>query len=279
MNITTDITLAGMNITYRYLPLSRFLEDMVELGFTQVELWGGAPHFYSEDVSTSEIAAMRHTLAEKGLSLVCFTPEQCLYPINIASGDRAMRRRSIEFFQRNIEIAKELGCDLMLVTPGRGYVDEKEGAAAERSREALMELVETAKRYGVRLGLEVLRRDESDIIYNLETLKTMVDRIDSPSLGAILDTVPMALAGEEPADYLETFGDKLFHIHFIDGAPHGHLAWGDGTLDATEYLRQLSEGCYAGSLSLEITDARYVENPFPAFSRSVEHLKTRARTL
>ncbi|PKL21415.1 MAG: endonuclease [Spirochaetae bacterium HGW-Spirochaetae-4] len=273
MKLTSDIKLAGMNITYRHLPMTRFLDDMVSLGFTEVELWGGAPHFYSEDITQTDISVMRMTLAERGLSLVCFTPEQCLYPINIASADKAMRERSIDFFRRNIEITVELGCDLMLVTPGRGYVDEDAGEAAKRSIAALIELTATAERQSVRLGLEVLRRDESDIVYNLKTLKEMVDSVDSPSLGALLDTIPMALAGEEPADYLDTFEKKLFHIHFIDGAPHGHLAWGDGILDAQEYLRQIKDSGYSGSLSLEITDARYSGNPFPAFRQSVDRLK------
>lgn len=273
MKLTSNITLAGMNITYRHLPLSRFLDDMVSLGFTEVELWGGAPHFYSEDIEEKDITAMRRTLSDRGFSLVCFTPEQCLYPINIASENTVMRKRSIDFFKRNIEITSELGCDLMLVTPGRGYIDGDSRVAARRSVDSLIELVKTAEKNGVRLGLEVLRRDESDIIYNLSTLKAMVETVDSRFLGALLDTIPMALAGEEPVDYLDEFKEKLFHIHFIDGAPHGHLAWGDGRLDGQEYLRQIKESGYKGSLSLEITDARYVKNPFQAFRQSVEQLK------
>lgn len=273
MVLTSEIVLAGMNITYRFLPLGLFFNDMKKLEIDHIELWGGAPHFYSEDIDSADIFAMKKALTERSFHLVCFTPEQCQYPINIASEDQAQRERSIRFFERNMQITSELGCDLMLITPGRGYLNDTSGKMRNRSIDAIGHLTQKAQEYGVRLGLEVLRRDESDIIYNLKTLKDIVEQIDSPFLGAILDTIPMALAHEIPIDYLNTFKEKLFHIHFIDGSPHGHLAWGDGILDSKSYLLQLAEGGYSGALSLEITDMKYVNDPYQAFKKSVDQLK------
>ena len=37
--------IAVMNIQYKYFPLSRFLDDAVENGVENIELWGAAPHF------------------------------------------------------------------------------------------------------------------------------------------------------------------------------------------------------------------------------------------
>ncbi|MFR3124544.1 MAG: hypothetical protein ACLTN0_03390 [Coprococcus phoceensis] len=34
------------------------------------------------------------------------------------------------------------------------------------------------------------------------------------------------------------------HVHFIDGAPRGHLAWGDGILDMQGYLEEFSRYHY-----------------------------------
>lgn len=65
----------------------------------------------------------------------------------------------------------------------------------------------------------------------------MMDELNHPNIGAMIDTIPMALAGEHPEDYLKTFGERLVHVHFIDGAPRGHLAWGDGCLDMKDYWR------------------------------------------
>ena len=129
-----------------------------------------------------------------------------------------------------------------------------------------------ARDYGIKLALEVLRRDESNLVYNLPTLKRMMEDLSHPAIGAMIDTIPMALAGERPEDYLEVFGEQLVHVHFIDGAPRGHLAWGDGVLDMKGYLEEFSRYSYKGYLSLEITDGRYREDPTSSVLQSVERL-------
>ena len=68
----------------------------------------------------------------------------------------------------------------------------------------------------------------------------MMEDLSHPAIGAMIDTIPMALAGERPEDYLKVFGEQLVHVHFIDGAPRGHLAWGDGVLDMKGYLEEFS---------------------------------------
>ena len=85
----------------------------------------------------------------------------------------------------------------------------------------------------------------------------MLKELDHPFIGGMIDTIPMALAGETPGQYIKELGDKLVHVHFIDGAPKGHLAWGDGVLDMEKYLEEFALMDYKGYLSLEITDGRY----------------------
>ena len=110
------------------------------------------------------------------------------------------------------------------------------------------------------------------MVYNLSTLKKMMDELNHPNIGAMIDTIPMALAGEHPEDYLKTFGERLVHVHFIDGAPRGHLAWGDGCLDMKDYLEEFSRYSYNGFLSLEITDGRYRMEPTASILQSVKRL-------
>lgn len=262
-----------MNIQYKYFPLALFLDDAVRNGVKNVELWGATPHFHLEDMTYREVAAVRREIERRGLNLVCFTPEQCVYPINIASPHEEARRRSVKFFEDSIRVAGELGTDKVLVTSGHGYFDGSDQAEAWKwSRENLASLGDLASHYGITLALEVLRRDESNLVYNLPTLKKMLDELDHPAFGGMIDTIPMALAGERPAQYLNVLGDKLVHVHFIDGAPRGHLAWGDGVLDMKGYLAEFDAYGYQNYLSLEITDGRYFMNPSASVDQSIEKL-------
>ncbi len=273
MSKVTRDRFASMNIQYRYYPLARFLDDTVRYGFQNVELWGGAPHFYSEGMTYRQVAQTRREIESRGLRLICYTPEQCLYPINLASAHEEERRRSLRFFEDSIRAASELGTDQMLVTSGTGYYDGSNYADAWKyAVENLSRLGEMAADYQILLALEVLRFDESNLVYNLESLKRMVEEIHMDSVRANVDTIPMALNGETLEQYLQAFGKDLIHVHFIDGAPRGHLAWGDGVLDLDACLRQLEEGDYSRYLTLEITDGRYYREPWKSLEQSAEQL-------
>ena len=265
--------IAIMNIQYKYFPLTRFLDDAVINDVKNIELWGAAPHFHLEDMTYQEISVIHREIESRNLKLVCFTPEQCVYPINLAAPSPAARRRSVRFFEDSIRAAGELGCNKVLVTSGTGYFDGSDYYDAWNwSVQNLQGLGEFAKHCGVTLALEVLRRDESNLVYDLTTLRKMLGEINQDSMGGMIDTIPMALAGEHPSQYLEALGEKLVHVHFIDGAPRGHLAWGDGVLDMEQYLKEFDSFGYKGFLSLEITDGRYFMEPSKSVEQSIRRL-------
>lgn len=166
-----------------------------------------------------------------------------------------------------------MGTDKVLVTAGTGYFDGSDYEEAWKyGKEGLMQLGDLAEHYGITLALEAWREDESNLINNLESLKKMMDELNHDHIGAMLDTCPMVLENKSPSDYLRVFGDKLIHVHFIDGTPRGHLAWGDGILDMEGYLKQFDLYGYKHSLSLEITDGRYLMDPEKSIQQSVEKL-------
>lgn len=272
MKLTRD-HLSAMNIQYKYWPFTKFLDDTKKYGIPYVEIWGAAPHFHLEDMTYQEVAGVRREIEKRGLKVSCLTPEQCVYPINIAAESKDERRRSLKFFENYIRAASEIGAGKMLVTSGWGYFDGSNAKQAwEYAREGLFDLAECAKAHGICLALEVLRKDESNLVNDLPSLKRMLQELNHESIGGMIDTIPMNLAKETPADYLRELGNKLVHVHFIDGAPKGHLAWGDGILDAAKYLQELSDGGYQGILSLEITDGRYFMEPEASIRQSVEML-------
>lgn len=264
---------AIMNIQYKYHPFRKFLDDAVRYNVRNIEIWGAAPHFHPEDMTYLDIKKIKKEIDSRGLKVVCYTPEQCVYPINIAAQSRDERRRSLKFFENNIRLASELGADKILVTSGWGYFDNSNREEAwNYAAEGIYDLAECGTHHGIRIALEVLRKDESNLVNDLASLKKMMDELNHSQIGGMIDTCPMNLAGESPKDYLDVLGERLIHVHFIDGAPRGHLAWGDGILDMEQYLQELSDGGYQGYLSLEITDGRYYLDPEASVRKSIEKL-------
>ena len=60
-------------------------------------------------------------------------------------------------------------------------------------------------------------------------------------------------------------------MHLVDGAPSGHLAWGDGTMDLAGILRDLSGLEYRGAMTFELFgDGSYALEPRPAVEKCLD---------
>lgn len=260
--------ITGMNFHYLHYPFEYFLDAMVKFEFQQIEVWGAAPHMYVEDLSLQDIRQIRGEIHQRELTVVCFTPEQCMYPINLAAKEKDIRERSIRYFQKSIDAAAELESPMVLVTAGWGYRNESSEEALKRSKASLDFLSTYAEKEGILLVLEPLQKVESNIVNTLPDLKAILEEVSSPFLKGMVDTIPMSVEGETLGSYFEQL--ELAHIHFIDGKPSGHLAWGDGNLPLETFIQTLKEYQYKGALTLEFTSNEYLMNPNEAIEKSLK---------
>ncbi|MDD2955603.1 MAG: TIM barrel protein [Oscillospiraceae bacterium] len=265
--------IAGMNLGYSFFSLEYFLDSMVRVGAESIELWGGFPHLYFDDVIHPSVEKIRRAVDERGLRINCYTPEQLLYTYNIAASEPEVREMSVEFFRKNIYAAYRLGTRKVLMTSGHGYVDQPLEEAWKWSRESLRELGEFAGKFGMTIALENLQPTESNLVYTLPALQKMLAELDLPNVKAMVDVVPMHLVGETMQQYLDAFGDDLIHVHLVDGDPTGHMAWGDGKLPLDEDMKCLCENDYRHTLTFEIANSMYLYDPESAFQKSFERVK------
>lgn len=264
---------AAMNFHYIRYSLEYFLDEARRHGFCDIELWAAAPHFYIGDVNGGRIRLLRRELEARGQKLCCVTPEQCVYPVNLAIQDKTLRERSISYFKKAVDAACALDCSRVIVTPGYGYFDRPWEEAWDNCAGSLSALAQYAAAGGVELLLECLLPSSSNILNDCAGIAAMLKQVDSPSLNGMVDFCQMAAAGQDVADYFEVLGSRLRHVHFVDGSPGGHLAPGDGFLPLAGYARQLAASGYKGYCSLELCDKRYYPQPIDATKSSVEWLR------
>ncbi|AST91056.1 hypothetical protein BC6307_07065 [Sutcliffiella cohnii] len=265
--------ITGMNFHYLHYPLEYFLDAMVTYEFEKIELWGASPHLYVEDLNLREVRQIKKEIDKRELKVVCFTPEQCMYPINLSAKEARIRERSVNYFKKSMDAAIEIEAPMVLVTVGWGYRNESKEEALKRTRDSLEQLTAYAEERNITLALEPLQKVESNLICTLADLKEMLSSVPSMYLKGMVDTIPMAVEGESLANYLEELGNDLVHIHFIDGNPTGHLAWGDGTLPIQTYIETLEKYQYRGALTLEFTSYQYLQNPNQAIERTLKTLQ------
>jgi protein FrlC len=265
--------IAVMSYPYCHYTFEYFLKAMERFGVRKIDIWAGSPHLYYEDMGPRELQRMKEGIASHGLSVVAYTPEQVLYPYNLAAREDGLRARSIEYFKTNIRIAAQLGAPLLLVSAGWGYLDERREEALDRSRQSLRELAAYAHDHGVILALEALTKISSNLINYADELARMVADVSSPALAGMLDLGQMGILGETVEDYFKALGCPPIHMHIMDGRPAGHLAFGDGILPVYHYLREALRLGYAGCFTMEMNDRQYYLEPDKAIARSLEILK------
>jgi protein FrlC len=268
MSLLARSQLIGANFAFQHYPFDKVAQVLSGFGLREIELWGVAQHLDLFHAADTRIDLVRRILDDHGLSTWCFTPEQVLYPINIASGDDDLRRDSVQRFCRAADICSNLGARYLFLTSGRGYETDAPEAAWSRAVESLRTIAEHARQNGIRCLLEPLQRVETNILLNAQGLRRMLDDVAAENIDVVLDTVAMASAGDTVADYIRLFGSRVAHVQVVDGTPAGHFAWGDGNLPLGRYIGELAESGYTGKITFEpFGNGSYALDPVATWKR------------
>jgi D-psicose/D-tagatose/L-ribulose 3-epimerase len=128
-------------------------------------------------------------------------------------------------------------------------MDSAERAATiDRLVEGLKPLADYAGERGVRLGIEPLNRFETSLLNTAAQVMEVVERIDSPAAGVLLDTFHMNIEEKDQAAAIRLAGDRLVHFHACGndrGAPGAdHIAW-------EAIVSALHETGYSGAAVIE----------------------------
>jgi D-psicose/D-tagatose/L-ribulose 3-epimerase len=128
-------------------------------------------------------------------------------------------------------------------------MDAKQRAAAiRRLVESLRPLVDHAGERGVTLALEPLNRFETSFINTAEQVMEVVDHVDSPALGVLLDTFHMNIEEHDPAAAIRACGSHVAHFHSC-GCDRG--APGDDQIPWPKIAAALDEAGYQGPIVIE----------------------------
>ena len=265
------------NYTYPLYPFPYYLDSMVRMGVSNIEIWAAGPHLYLEEMTYNMLRKMDYEIRKRKLRPICLTPEQCMYPINIGAEESWIRKRSVEYFEKGLTAAETLGIDRMLVTPGDGYRNKPKEETRKYTVDNLRYLAGKAKEKNITLLLEHLTAETTNLAIKATELAGLCTEVGCENLLGMADTDMMSRYGETINDYKNALNGIIGHVHFTDGMPGGHLAVGDGILPMDQYWNELCEMEYNGYLSLEIINDRYHLNPEEAVKRSLQWIKARIK--
>ncbi|GAH45931.1 unnamed protein product, partial [marine sediment metagenome] len=72
--------LSQSTFVYFNYPLKEAVTRIAEAGYQGVEVWGGRPHAYRNDLTEAELKDIRSLIEDKGVEVSAFIPAQFRYP-------------------------------------------------------------------------------------------------------------------------------------------------------------------------------------------------------
>ena len=187
---------AVMNQHYQRYSLDYFLDAQQRIGFTSIELWCGAQHFWLDDQCYGDVQSLLRKVRRRGLEIVSLTCPSFCFQDQYAPFSPDVTDFCLAYFKKGLAVAEDLGCSIMTVNSGWGCMDRPRQQTWAASRDLLRQLAEEAQRRHITLALESLRRDETDLAYDLPTTRQMVQEIGHPCLKVMADTIATGACGE-----------------------------------------------------------------------------------
>lgn len=260
---------------YQRNPLEHCFIDAKRFGYDYIELWGGRPHAFAPDLATGDINEIKRLIDKYEMPVLGFTPEHNAYPYNFMIGSESQREDAVKYLKLSLDMAKEMGADYMLVSPANaGYLATYE-EIWDRMVRTLRELTEHAEKVGVKLVVETLTPYETNAFKSANDLLELFKRIDSPYIMGMCDIVPPFVQHESIMAYIEKLGQKMYHMHIIDGeqGTDSHIMPGEGSIPMPELFCELKDAGYQGTATIELV-LGYINEPRMYARRAVNNVRT-----
>jgi D-psicose/D-tagatose/L-ribulose 3-epimerase len=199
---------------------------IAELGFDLVEV----PIERTSDLDYADLAAV---IRDTGLTAsVCavMSPDRDL----IHPGE-TIRTNGVAYVRHCIDAAHTLGAHNVIGPIYSAVGRLWQATPDERARDLdllvaqLRGLAEYARERGVVLCIEPLNRFETSLINLAEQAIEIIDRVDDPACGLLLDTFHMNIEERSLGEAIRAAGRRLRHLHACEndrGTPGlGHVPW------------------------------------------------------
>ena len=242
------------SILFTELPLLARPAAAKAAGFDAVEFWWPWAEMVPSDRQADAFAA---ALADAGVELVS---------LNFHTGDMAAGERGLvsipsaaAAFRENIGACAEIACRTGCTRLNAPYGNRLDGADPAEQDEVAIENLTLAAAAAEKAGATVLVEAINSVdvpafpIDSSAAAIAVLDKVPAANVAFLADLYHLAMMGEDLADTLSAYRDRIAHVQIADVPGRG--APGTGTLDFGPLLAQLAAQGYAGSVGLEYLSA------------------------
>jgi 2-keto-myo-inositol isomerase len=224
--------------------------------FDLIEIWAAKLHTYLEQHTTRDL---RQLLDEHGLRAYSINSIENI-TFRPPGAQAALRLECVGLCQ----IAREIGCEHIVVVPGPRPADADEEAIIAESVRVLRELGNVAARFDVKLAFEFLGFPDCSV-RTLALGREIIARVGRRNVGLVIDTFHFYVGGSTLESIAPLAPDQLFIFHINDAEDrpkselrdHHRLLPGLGILPLKEIVSALAAIGYSRMASVEIFRPEY----------------------
>lgn len=259
---------------YQRNPLEHCFMDAKEYGYDYIELWGGRPHAYAPDLKAGDINEVRRLIEKYEMPVLGYTPEHNAYPYNYMIGSEAQRRDAVDYLKLSLEMAKEMGAEFVLTSPANGGYLATYDQLWGRLEKNIQELGDYAAKLEIKLVVEALTPYESNFFTRANDLVELFRRVDNPYVVGMCDIVPPFVQHESIMAYFDKLGNKMDHMHIIDGenGSDTHMIPGEGNIPIKEMPYEMKRIGYDKTATLELV-TNYINEPRFYAKRAIDNMR------
>lgn len=161
-----------------------------------------------------------------------------------------MRQAAVARLIDYAQLAARLGAVLVVgLMQGLRSDEPDEDQANERIAECLRPVADAASRYGSTMVLEPVNHLQVGFNHTAAEAFAMVERVGSPGLSYMLDTIHLNIEERSILDAIHDHGRRIRHFHLCEtnGGP-----FGTGNLDFRAVFQALAEVGYPHFMSVKI---------------------------
>ena len=230
-----------------------------DAGFEGVELALNESGEISLSSSEKELLEIKKAADDLNLSLYSLSCSMC-WDYRLSDDDKNIREKAKDIIKKQIETAKILGADTVLVIPGvvNACFSNPEKKVAydvvyDRALEEINSLKDYAEKMQINIGLENVW---NKFLLSPMEMRDFIDKIGSEYVGSYLD-IGNTLYCSYPEDWVRILGKRIKKVHFKDyrldaGGLHGFVDLLAGDVNYPEVVSALSEIGYDGWVSAEM---------------------------
>ena len=261
-----------------YATLDETLRRFAKFGYKGADIWADSPHLDALADHGGDRAATKKLAADLGLQINALSVNggPLLRRYNFAHVHEWVRRETLDYYFKCIDLAAEVGCPMINLISGAMVYPTTKQQAWQWHVDCVGQICQRAQKAGVTVALHTAPPGVSRVLTTLDDALLLHEQVNSQACKIMIDMASQYLTETNMCDSVRRVAEHLVYVHLCDTHPDGspgHQPLGTGVINFPMLVRTLKEVGYDGYLTVQLDPNATPIDPDAWLSDSYDYIK------